>query len=454
MTSLAAVFIAGNVFSLHVLNRNATASATSGRNPASHPGHEASNVTTKHSQYIRSDKAKNNDVMEKKKEENHMSNNDSNQIAYAISLTGCGDSALTDGGAVLKHSVHLSSALNPNSGSKYGYKMYAIVHPDATECSKELEDLGYELLIRDVPVAVEDIQGDYLRKNVKKNGCCGEKEFIKLWAYTLTNHPIVVHLDLDTMVLQPMDDLFDGMLLDPNSAPGKQARSRIPVMFGKDMPDVIDAYFTRDYNMNNPNNDKPVLVQGGFLVIRPSMEAFEKYQEIIRIGDFRGGSGWGGLGYVTYGAMTFQGIVPYFYDAIVPDTATEVSRCIYNAQADNPRTLPSHTYGDCRDGQPDCQDCRESDISTIVAAHFTLCQKPWNCLPHNDYDIRHKLCRMMHHEWFRIRKDLEDTWYAKTMDESIKERQKGNFQLDQFYGFCNRQGARGYINMIVPKSLK
>ena len=360
-----------------------------------------------------------------------------NVIAYAVSLTSCGDGSLTDGGAVLKHSIHLS-------GQKYGYKMYAIVHPDATQCSGELKDLGYELLIRDVPVAVEDIEGDYLRTNVVHNGCCGEKEFIKLWAYTLVDHQIVVHLDLDSMMLKPMDDVFESMLFDAASEESIAARKNLPVMYGEEMPPVVDAFFTRDYNMNNPQMKRPVLVQGGFLVLRPSLDSFKVYKEIIRKGDFRPGTGWGGKGYTKYGAMTFQGIVPYFYDEIKPNTSVELSRCIYNAQADNPKTLPSHSVGDCRDGRPDCQDCRESDVSTLVTAHFTLCQKPWNCLPHNDYDIRHKLCRQMHHEWFRIRKDLEDSW-------QIQEQVKGKFQEEQFFGFCHRQGKKGYISMQVPK---
>lgn len=369
-------------------------------------------------------------------------------IGYAISLTGCGDD-LTDGGAVLKHSIHLSSSQNPMSGSRYDYKMIAIVHPAAMECSKQLEALGYKLLVRDVPVPVEEIKGDFLRERVVNNGCCGEKEFIKLWAYSLVEYPAVVHLDLDTLVLKPMDNLFDAMLDGPTSA----ARANIPVMFGEAMPDAVDAYFTRDYNMAHPGSGRPVGVQGGFLVLRPSQKAFEDFKDIIREGDFRSNGGWGGKGYAFYGAMTFQGIVPYYYDFVRPDTHTELSRCIYNAQADNPRTLPSHSVGNCRDGQLDCEDCRGYDIDPIVTAHYTLCQKPWNCLPHSMDDIRHRLCRKLHHEWYRIRADLEDEWYAKTKDQSIMEKRTGKFQSEHFYGFCKSSGVKGYIRMGTPPKL-
>ena len=44
-----------------------------------------------------------------------------------------------------------------------------------------------------------------------KSGCCGDKEFLKLYSYTLVDYPIVVQLDLDSLIVQPLDDLFDAM---------------------------------------------------------------------------------------------------------------------------------------------------------------------------------------------------------------------------------------------------
>lgn len=38
--------------------------------------------------------------------------------------------------------------------------------------------------------------------------CCGADEFIKLFAYTLTDYHRVVHLDADTLILHPMDELM------------------------------------------------------------------------------------------------------------------------------------------------------------------------------------------------------------------------------------------------------
>ena len=78
--------------------------------------------------------------------------------------------------------------------------------------------MGYELLIRDTPVNVTEIKGKFLRETIVRRGCCQEKELIKLWAYTIIDYPIVVHLDIDTMVLQPMDELHDVMIYGPTTS--------------------------------------------------------------------------------------------------------------------------------------------------------------------------------------------------------------------------------------------
>jgi hypothetical protein len=367
-------------------------------------------------------------------------------VAYAISLTSCSETpTFIDGAAVLAHSIHLSSSRNPRSGSSYDYKMYAIVHNDAKACVSSLEKLGYSVLLVDIPVPIKDIEGDYLRENVHRNGCCGELEFIKLWAYTLTDHHFVVHLDLDTMVLQPLDELFDAANIGNTE---NIDAVMWPNEHHTDSP--IDAYFTRDYNMR-PAGKKPVGVQGGFIAVKPSMDVFNEFKDIIRKGDFNQ-KGWGGLGFGPfYGAMTFQGLIPYYYDALHPGTAIELNRCIYNQMADNPRdqrTVNNIVHGKCRDGREECEDCRERGIEEIKTAHFTLCQKPWDCLPHDADLLQHRLCRKLFSEWYRIRADLEMS--KKGLDLSKEDGKKaivgtGKYQPEIFRGFCKSQGKKGYI---------
>jgi hypothetical protein len=183
----------------------------------------------------------------------------------------------------------------------------------------------------------------------------------------------VVHLDLDTLILKPLDDLFDYML-------GKTTdSSKVTVMWKNDsIPRTVDAFFTRDYNMVHATTKyKPV--QGGFLVLKPSMETYQEFVDIIKKGDFRKNGGWEGKVGPFYGSMTFQGIIPYFYDYLHPGKALELNRCVYNQMCDNPRdkrTVNDIVDGNCRTGETDCEDCRSRPLDDVVTSHFTLCQKP------------------------------------------------------------------------------
>lgn len=176
------------------------------------------------------------------------SQNSLGTIGYFVSITSCGGSApsMAEGAAVLKHSIHLASVHGP-LGGKYDYKMHAIYHPDALSCVQELEKLGYELNQRNTPVAVKDIQGDFLREKIVKNGCCGEKELIKLEAYTFEQYPVVVHLDLDVLILKPLDVLFDAMIVQEKQASATRPLSKIELMWpDRPIPSRINAFFTRD----------------------------------------------------------------------------------------------------------------------------------------------------------------------------------------------------------------
>ena len=401
-------------------------------------------------------------------------------IGYAVSITGCGRDPITEGAAILQHSIHLNSVRANNSSSninnndntssssiprmgRYDYQMYAIYHPSAKECAMTLQDLGYTLLERDTPVPISDIQGEYLRTHIANNGCCGEKELIKLYAYTLTQHPLVVHLDLDTMIVQPLDPLFDYMLLltqrqqqSSSSLPTTteqvqiQERMKNLVMWPDRFPPLsstrttttTDAMFTYDYNMVSPKiHDRPV--QGGFLLLRPSQSVYKEFQQIIRVGDFRAGSGWGGEVGPFYGSMTFQGIIPYYYNFVHPHSGLELNRCYVNTMADNPRTkktVNNVVQGPCRTGQSEesCQDCRTVPLSQIYSVHYTICQKPWNCLSHHQNVIQHDLCRNLTHEWYHLRYDYQNF-----------EKGEGTYNEEQFFGYCRHSGSQGYIP--IPK---
>jgi len=346
-------------------------------------------------------------------------------IAYAVSLTACGP-FLAEGAAVLKHSIKLSSY--PVIESNYTYKMFVFAHPSTLNCTSDFKSLGYEVLIKETPINVAQIKQTFLREKVVQSGCCGEKEYLKLYSYTLTDYPIVVHLDLDSLVIKPLDDLFDAMLDDE-----KRAHSRIPVMHGDSLPQKIEAFFTRDYNMIKPGH-KHVGVQGGFLVIKPNLDYFKEYKQIILEGNFIGGRGWEGKYGGYFGAQQIQGLCSYFFDGLHPGSAVELNRCIYNQMADNPSEQQRDGTWKCRDGKDKCENCRDTEVSTIKSAHFTLCAKPWICPAGH---LNEPVCKYMHHKWFSIRKDLEERLGIS--------RATGQYHDETFLGYCTGVGERSYI---------
>lgn len=173
-------------------------------------------------------------------------------IGIASTVTGCGEDPFTEGAAVLKYSIELTS-IHGQKGGKYDYKFYIMYHSQAKECVLPLKELGFILLERPTPVNVSEIEGYVLRERISSNGCCGEKELIKLEAYRLTQHPVVIHLDLDVLVLHPMDSAID-LVLNPEryiENPSNKRDSDVPFMWPDlPIPDDISLLFTKDYNVS------------------------------------------------------------------------------------------------------------------------------------------------------------------------------------------------------------
>jgi hypothetical protein len=294
-------------------------------------------------------------------------------VAYAISITSCAANATTvfDGPAILSHSIHEVSIRHDGSGSKYDYKLYAFVHPDATRCTDFLEYLGYEVLIRDLPFNLNDIQSENYKSLIEQDGCCGSREFLKLWAFALVEHDIVVHTDTDVLFLQPMDTLFDAML-DADSS-----KHTLATMGGAALPSEVDFVYTRDYLQRSriTRDPKKFGVQGGFFVAKPSQERMDEMVKTILRGDYERGSGWGNLQYGGYwGSPQIQGFLSYFYGEIRPEHAVELNRCLYNTMVDD----PPEADGRCRTGEETCEDCRETPLVNMINVHLTTCWKPWH----------------------------------------------------------------------------
>jgi hypothetical protein len=342
-------------------------------------------------------------------------------VAYAVSFIKCGDfrtqsADLTDASLILRHSIHQISSRNSLSKSRYDYKMYALVHRQAVDCFTELnERTGFEVIVVDSPVRTDEIRGETLRKNIHRELCCGADEFIKLYAYSMLPHEIVVHVDIDFAFYKPMDDLFDALRYDKDSVLGQAARARIHLERPEiGLPDRIDAFLTKDWPQVAPGKF-PAAYQAGFLVARRDPALLEEMLEVIREGNYTAGwgygTGWGLAGYSGWvGAMAMQGkdyscrvvesfhptlcwhwhlnrffsgphfvftttsthhiagFVAYFYDIIRPNTAVELNQCRYNHMGMDVRyrhppnfrpSLPG--VGGCRNGAKQCEDCMVTD---------------------------------------------------------------------------------------------
>ncbi|KAG7348233.1 hypothetical protein IV203_016938 [Nitzschia inconspicua] len=363
---------------------------------------------------------------------------DTPTIGVASTVTGCGESPFQDGAAVLKYSLDRHSAANGNG--RYNYQTYIFYHPNATSCVLPLQALGFTLIKRATPIRVEEIQGEELRERIVKNGCCGEKELIKLEAYRLVQHPLVIHVDLDVLILKPMDDVIDFMLHPTTRQYNLQ---KVPLMWPeKPIPNDIQLLFTKDYNMVGPKRrDKPF--QGGFFIIKPSLEAYDEFIRIVKEGDYHVKGGWGKKVGPFYGGMTIQGLLPYFYEHLHPGRAVELNRCIYNNMNDNPFMERKNGEKRCRTDQESCEDCRFRPKEDVVTFHFTICQKPWSCLSFRSQQDKFKLCREMNHEWFAYRSKLEQTWGRSGFGP-------GEFKPNHYLGYCSDRGTGGYLPIALP----
>jgi hypothetical protein len=394
-------------------------------------------------------------------------------IGYVVTVTDCGEDGefpfpITEGAAVLYYSIQrahaaAAAAQTDDDAISYDFKVYAVYHPAAAACAQTLAPLNYTLIQRDTPVAVPDIQGDYLRDHIHANGCCGERELIKLEAWRLTQHALVVLLDLDCLILQPLDALFDFMLhgqipTSPSDELQWPELYNASTVSASSSSHQISLLYTLDYNMVGPHRKiKPI--QGGFVVLRPSETTYQNLVDIVRVGDYRENGGWGGKTMKFYGGMTIQGLLPYYWLAVnehnAQEQSVELNRCIYNNMASSHRKgwAEGEVNGTCYIHSPnnDCEDCRLRPIEQVKTTHFTVCQKPWLCQRHvgpstND-ERTHLLCRKLHHEWFRIRSEMEQSWGRLGHGS-------GNFSdAKHFYGYCDKRGQQGYHLIQKPYGL-
>lgn len=303
------------------------------------------------------------------------------RIAYAITITKDGN--FQDGAAVLAYSI-----FNSSRNDQYQISLVAFVHPNVTTSRPVLEKLGYHVIESPTPINTSAIKFDFYREKIDKNGCCGAAELIKLNSYRLTQYDRVVHLDADTFLLNPIDEIF---ALN------------------------YSLVYTTDPNMASFKGEDKLPVQGGFIVFQPSVDDYLNIINILMTVEFRKGTGWNRtrIGWF-WGGMTVQGVLPYYYNVVTAkNRTTKLDRCIYNTMADT-------------------EDCLVQTLDEIKSAHFTVCQKPWNCWK----SYVNPLCGMLHRRWYELRASAE-AYYGLKVNRNP----------------CPRTGPQNYMTMQLDKAI-
>ncbi|RYG98570.1 hypothetical protein EON65_51280 [archaeon] len=335
------------------------------------------------------------------------------RIAVAITVTK--DGPFVDGALVLGYAAKKYHSAAKGFPSDFNIDLIAFVTKKVKTTRTVLRKFGWKILEKDLPVALSEIQNKDYADRMKDSGCCGADEFLKLWAYTLTQYERVIHLDMDCIIFKNLDKL---------------------VRIDKEL------LYTGDYNMKGGSPVAPA--QGGFLVIRPSLERFKEFQAIIRKGD-HGPQGWGGSHIGNFwGGQTIQGIMPYFYHVIHNGDGEELNRCEYNNMVDNPYHKNTKR---CIDGHETCEDCRLSDPEQAHTAHFTICQKPWTCVLNNNPNNMVN-CKAFHTKWFQLRDEFEQDL---GIDPSYRKR---NTRYQESLGMCKGYGDDKYLPLPIDKITK
>lgn len=376
------------------------------------------------------------------------------KIAFTISITECpegDDNGIIQGAAILSHNIKLISAVK-HPTAQYVHRLYAFVVPEAKRCGMIIAAYGWKVLWKEVPFEMPDLDGNTrdLMKMKKHVGCCGANEYIKLHSYTLTEYPLVVHLDLDTVLLKPLDNLFDRML-----KPAGRALPDVPTVHpeAKDSKQ-IDFFYTRDYrydlNASMTRDASKRSVQGAFFVVRPNQTVFDDMLRVLKATGFSNEEGWDKKLYGTgdVGAIAVPGFMSYYYGEHYPkDRAVELDPCIYNTYAYDLRYYDDDPTK-CRTGQATCDDCSATPYENIVSAHFgSMCHHPWKCPKYVGSSGERPLCQKMHLAWHRVREQFDVVWNQAAPP-------RGGWGRNNTLGYCRGTGRRSFMHVPIPHALQ
>mmetsp|Transcript_18959 Transcript_18959/g.54632 ORF Transcript_18959/g.54632 Transcript_18959/m.54632 type:complete len:827 (-) Transcript_18959:89-2569(-) len=368
------------------------------------------------------------------------------------------DKAFRDAAAILQYSI---AKVHARGGSRYDYQMYVIIHPSAVRCVDStngditdrhaiLTALGYRVLIRSEPVSLRDFGSsnpdqqrvENYKRDVEHAVGGGYRDFVRLHSFAMIWHNLVVMVDLHTMFLQPIEDLYDALLGASNGN-----TIELPRLDALRIRPKTQLLFTRDYNTVTPHSFNSGY-ETGLLVLEPNQSVFDDLVNLLLVGQYDTVSGWGTVGsFVGYPkAKLSSGLLPYYFEHVrgsEKNAAVEISACVYANKNDEPHVRLPDKSEVCRDGTSNCVDCRARPFEDIRVAIMTVCRSPWTCFFHQQQREEIKHCRWFHSTWFQFRKELEE----QKQDEFPPVDNSGGYFVKHYHGYCSRQGFVGYTPM-------
>ncbi len=353
-------------------------------------------------------------------------------VAYVLTLTTCDpprdnaqnffpyspnqpkdDDTFRDFAVMLRAMIHAQSYQNLSSGSRYDYKMHAIIHPQAKRCSGTdrsvvLQNLGYHVSVQSSPLDIYRLKGfdDAAKEILQEVNDDSDilADLTRLHAYQLEEYDAVVMVDFDTLVLGTVDEELDLIVDDKNDGASVGSSS-------------VDAVFSWEHVplMRHPEA-KASVINLSFFVLRPSRQMYKLLVATIKKAPFSAKKGWGATGRGPFpGWITTQGFLTYFYDEVRNGAKVEMNQCSFGNTAEPSSTMLITNGGpvDC-DSSPDssnqCNDCSKSTLDQVRVADLSFCLAPWECGGEtaSTDNLMSGLCRQYSKKWFGGRLQMED----------------------------------------------
>jgi len=199
---------------------------------------------------------------------------------------------------------------------------HALVHPVATECPIEggidgdtydrvklLQSENYRVEIMGHPITDSALAAanPYIAENIEND--VGIRDSTKLQAWSMTLHPVVVLMDYDIVLQQPLNADIDSLLADAN----------LKGYYIQSAPDEITGGAGVDTD---------------FMIIKPSVEELDNIVNSYLNTPYDPVTGWNGQGHHDFkGGMGISGFLSYYF---ANDAGyVQLDRCTYAHTADD-----------------------------------------------------------------------------------------------------------------------